>query len=77
MSEADESSAGGHQADVASDVTEQTLEVSLERDERERIAEVDAALGRIVDGQYGICERCQRAIAPARLQALPLDSLLR
>jgi len=30
-----------------------------------------AALGRIDEGCYGICERCKGPIAPARLQAAP------
>jgi DnaK suppressor protein len=71
QSEHQESSAGGSQADVASDVTEQTLEASLERNERERYTEVEAALQRIAQGQYGICETCQQTIALARLRAIP------
>ena len=71
QSEHDESSSGGNEADVASDVVEQTLEVSLERDEYKRLAEVEAALQRVTDGHYGVCEKCRQMIAPARLVALP------
>ena len=36
---------------------------------RTRLAELDAALARVDAGTYGICERCGRPIAPARLEA--------
>jgi DnaK suppressor protein len=35
------------------------------------LTEVEAAIRRLVDGTYGICERCGQAIAEARLQAKP------
>ncbi|WIM93489.1 TraR/DksA C4-type zinc finger protein [Actinoplanes oblitus] len=38
---------------------------------RDRIAELDDALRRVDAGGYGICERCGRPIAPARLAARP------
>ena len=33
--------------------------------------EVHAALGRVSEGTYGICESCEEAISPRRLQAIP------
>jgi len=39
---------------------------------REHLAELDAAEARVVDGSYGICERCGRTIAPERLEARPV-----
>ena len=38
---------------------------------RDRIAEVDDALGRVDAGTYGVCERCAQPIAPDRLTARP------
>jgi DnaK suppressor protein len=35
------------------------------------LAEVDAALGRMRDGSYGVCIDCAEEIAPARLSAYP------
>ena len=70
-SQGEESDAGGGMADVASDANEQTLELSLERAERIHLAEIEAALHRIKDGHYGICEECGLAIPVERLQALP------
>lgn len=39
--------------------------------EQREIEEIDAALQRIAEGTYGICESCQEKIAEARLRALP------
>jgi len=35
------------------------------------IAEIDSALARIEDGQYGICRNCHQAIATQRLLLVP------
>jgi DnaK suppressor protein len=35
------------------------------------LREIDAALGRIEDGTYGVCEDCECDINPRRLQAIP------
>lgn len=43
----------------------------LEEGLEERIAEVDAALGRIERGTYGVCRSCGGPIGAARLEALP------
>jgi DnaK suppressor protein len=39
------------------------------------LRQVDAALGRIADGSYGLCAGCGEAIAPARLLAEPSAAL--
>ncbi len=44
---------------------------ALARDARRRLDEVDAALARVDAGTYGVCERCGRAIDPARLEVRP------
>jgi len=38
---------------------------------RERIAEIDEALGRVEAGTYGVCERCGQPIADERLAVRP------
>jgi RNA polymerase-binding transcription factor DksA len=38
---------------------------------RGQLAEIEAALGRLDDGSYGVCERCGLAIAAERLAARP------
>ncbi|TYC16151.1 TraR/DksA family transcriptional regulator [Actinomadura syzygii] len=46
------------------------IEASLIR-ARERLAEIDDALGRVGDGTYGVCEQCGGPIAVERLEARP------
>lgn len=44
--------------------------IALERDTR-LARDVDAALRRIEEDHYGVCERCEEEISPKRLNALP------
>ncbi len=37
----------------------------------QQLAAVDAALVRVAEGSYGVCEVCRRQIAPERLEAIP------
>ncbi|HEY0903353.1 MAG TPA: TraR/DksA C4-type zinc finger protein [Marmoricola sp.] len=46
------------------------VQALIEQAER-RLAEVDAALVRLQEGQYGSCVRCGEPIDPARLDARP------
>jgi RNA polymerase-binding protein DksA len=58
-----------------------TLNVERERDlalsasATQAVEEIDRALGRMDTGSYGICERCGKKIAVARLEALPFAAL--
>ena len=38
---------------------------------RYRIAELEAAIERLDEGSYGVCQRCSRPIAAERLEFLP------
>jgi RNA polymerase-binding transcription factor DksA len=57
--------------------------VSVERDRllvvasdaHARVAEIDAALGRVDAGTYGTCEACGKPIPEARLEAVPEATL--
>lgn len=44
---------------------------TLAQELREALTEVEAALQRIADGSYGVCEVCGNPISPARLEAMP------
>ena len=35
------------------------------------LRQLEAALGRLRDGAYGVCQRCEEEIASKRLQAIP------
>ncbi|TQL47234.1 TraR/DksA family transcriptional regulator [Homoserinimonas aerilata] len=48
---------------------------ALLQQSRQRLADIDAALGRLDDGSFGVCERCGRPIAEARLEARPYARL--
>ena len=43
---------------------------TLERDTR-KLMQINAALKRIDDGEFGICFACEEAISPKRLTAVP------
>jgi DnaK suppressor protein len=61
--------------DNAAQINEQMeVDTELIAVESCRLAEVDEALVRIKNGTYGTCEGCGRAIALARLEALPTAS---
>ncbi|NQT86985.1 TraR/DksA family transcriptional regulator [bacterium] len=70
-----------HMADIGSDNFEQEFTLSLMENGEEVMIEIDAALARIEDGTYGVCEQCaqdpRRAGKPAamvpkeRLRAIP------
>ena len=58
-----------HPADQASDGLD--VEVDILKNEQDILREVDEALGRINDGTYGTCQRCERPMDSQRLDAIP------
>ena len=44
---------------------------ALGQHDLDEVRRIDAALGRIADGSYGICVKCGAAISDARLASLP------
>ncbi len=60
-----------HMADVGSDNWEQEFTLGLVANERQRLKEIDAALQRIADHTYGICEATHKPIGKQRLRAKP------
>ena len=60
-----------HMADVGSDNWEQEFTLGLVANERQRLKEIDAALQRVADHTYGICEATHKAIGKQRLRAKP------
>jgi len=67
----DMSGYGLHIADVASDHYERDFSLDLVSGERKIVLEIDAALKRIDDGTYGICQMCGKVISKVRLNAVP------
>lgn len=74
-----ESKSPTHMAELGSETFEQDFALSLVENEQETLAEIGAALEKIKDGTYGLCEAClaegknpsQAAIPKARLRAIP------
>lgn len=68
-------SAGDDQADTGTKTFEREQEISLANSILERITQVERALERLDDGQYGWCERCGNPIPVERLAAFPSATL--
>ncbi|HVT72035.1 MAG TPA: TraR/DksA C4-type zinc finger protein [Lacunisphaera sp.] len=62
---------GQHMADAGTDTFDRDFALSLVSSEQEALSEIEAAIKRIHDGTYGICESTQKPIAKERLLAVP------
>jgi DnaK suppressor protein len=60
-----------HMADIGTDTYDQDFMLGLAENERKRLREIDAALVRIEDRTYGVCEMTSKVIPKARLNAKP------
>jgi RNA polymerase-binding transcription factor DksA len=60
-----------HMADIGTDNFEQEFSLGLMDSERKILLEITAALGRIDEGKFGICEGTGQPISKARLRANP------
>jgi DnaK suppressor protein len=60
-----------HPADVGSETFERDKEMSILYNVEAEMSDVDRALRRISEGNYGRCEACGRPIGAARLEARP------
>lgn len=64
----------GRSADFSEQATERENEevlVQLKADAEQELQQVNAALKKIADGNFGECEKCTEVIAQARLEAIP------
>ena len=60
-----------HMADVGSENHDKEIMLGLAESERKTVHEIDAALQRITDKTYGVCEETGTKIRKARLEAKP------
>ncbi len=67
----DLSSYGQHMADSGTDTFDRDFALSLVANEQEALTEIEAAIKRIKDGTYGVCEASGKPIAKERLTAVP------
>jgi RNA polymerase-binding transcription factor DksA len=61
-----------HMADVGTDTFDQEFALNMAASDREKLAEIDAAIQRIADRTYGVCQITGKPIPKARLDANPL-----
>ncbi len=64
-----------HMADLGTDNYERDLMIHLIQNGEEELKSIDAALERLEDKTFGICEVCDKKITKARLMALPYAKL--
>jgi RNA polymerase-binding transcription factor DksA len=60
-----------HQGDAGSDAYDRDFALSLLSQEQDALYEIEEALKRIDNGTYGICEKSEKPITHARLEAIP------
>ncbi len=60
-----------HMADMATDLYDREFSLELAEGERERLYEIDDAINRVDNGEYGTCTSCGEAIPKGRLKAMP------
>jgi RNA polymerase-binding transcription factor DksA len=69
-----EISGGGndnHLGDTAGATYDRELDEGLEEGAQQTLVEIEAALARIQEGSYGVCEVCGEPIGAQRLSAIP------
>ena len=66
---------GDHIADSATETYLREIDGGLEENAAHLLVEIDAALGRLADGSYGLCSVCGRPIGEERLEAVPYATL--
>jgi DnaK suppressor protein len=57
--------------DQATVTHEEFISMARNRIEHDKLRQLNAALQRMEDGDYGVCQECGEEIAPKRLKAIP------
>ena len=64
-----------HPADIGTESFERSKDIGLKDLAERRLKEIDEALSRINQGNYGICKECGKEIPEERLEAVPSTEL--
>ena len=64
-------SSANHMADFGSDNYEQEFTLGLIENDEQVVNEINDALARIDNGQYGLCQECGQEVPIPRLEAIP------
>ncbi len=59
--------------DMACNTYHRDVLLNLSENQRQKIRDIDAALERIEQGEYGTCLRCEEEIAPRRMEVRPFS----
>ncbi len=70
-----EGSPFGKREEEATEALELEKRLALEKDIRDKLAEIEHTLAKFDEGTYGKCDSCGKSIEPARLEALPQANL--
>ncbi len=60
-----------HMADQGTATFSRELDLTLEEQARDSLAQIERALARMDAGTYGVCARCGNVIPAERLEAMP------
>ena len=64
-----------HMADMATDNFDREFTLGLASNEQQFLNLIEAALRKIDEGTFGVCETCNKSIAQKRLMAVPYSPL--
>ena len=64
-----------HMADQGTATFTRELDMTLVGNTRTMLADVERALARLENGEYGICTRCSEPISDSRIEAVPAAEL--
>ena len=70
-----ESRSPTHLAELGSENYEQDFALDLIRNEQETLEEINAALNKIDEGQFGLCESCLKEGKPEKKSSIPKGRL--
>ncbi|PLX96997.1 MAG: hypothetical protein C0621_00970 [Desulfuromonas sp.] len=59
--------------DMSSNTYNRDVLLNLGEVQRQRLEDIDAALERMTQGEYGVCARCEEEIAPRRMEVRPFS----
>ena len=65
----------GKREEEATEAFETEKRLAMERRLKEQLADIERSLRKFEEGNYGLCDSCDRPIEPARLEALPQANL--
>ena len=64
-----------HMADIGSDTFEKEFALDIIEGEQQELHEIDAALARMSNGSFAVCEVCGKKLSYERLSAVPYARL--